>query len=80
MGLFLILVDSVSGWPEVIKVANRKAATIKQILRTIFSRNGVPKTLVSDCDKNLCSWLKHIGCVPYQTPPYCPQLNGIAKR
>ena len=45
IGLLLILVDSFSGWPEIVQVRDRKAATIIQILRTIFSRNGVPKTL-----------------------------------
>lgn len=44
MGLFLILFDSFTGWSEVIKIVDRKATSIKQILRTIFSRNGVPKT------------------------------------
>ena len=48
IGLLLILVDSFSGWPEVIKVRDRKATTVRQILRTIFARNGVPKTIVTD--------------------------------
>ena len=38
---FFILVDSFSGWPEVIKVWDRKATTVRQILRTIFARNRV---------------------------------------
>ena len=54
----LILVDSFSGWPEVIRAPDKKISTIKQILRVIFSRNGIPKTLVSDnapefCDEDL---------------------------
>ena len=85
IGLFLVLVDAFSGWPEVIKVKDRKADTVKQVLRTIFSRNGVPKTIVTDnapefCDDTLCLWLKQVGCVPYKTPPYHPQSNGIAER
>ena len=85
IGLLLILVDSFSGWPEVVKVKDKKSVTIQQVLRVIFSRNGVPKTLVSDnapefCDDNLCSWLRKIGCKPYKTPPYHPQSNGIAER
>ena len=47
-GLLLIRVDSFSGWPEVIRMPDKKSSTIKQILRVIFSRNGIPKTLVSD--------------------------------
>ena len=33
IGLFLILVDSFSGWLEVIKVRDRKLITVRQILR-----------------------------------------------
>ena len=40
-GLLLIIVDSFSGWPEVIRVANRKAKTVKLVLQIIFARNGV---------------------------------------
>ena len=46
--LLLILVDSFSGWSEVIRVPVKKSSTIKQILRVIISRNGIPKNLVSD--------------------------------
>ena len=45
VGLLLILVDSFSGWPEVIRVSDKKSSTIKQILRVIFSRNVIPKSL-----------------------------------
>ena len=85
VGLLLILVDSFSGWPEVIRVPDKKSSTVKHILRVIFSRNGVPNTLVSDnapefCDEDLNLWLRKIGCRPYKTPPYHPQSNGIAER
>lgn len=85
IGLLLILVDAFSGWPEVVRVANRSASTVKHVLRVIFSRNGVPKCLVSDNarefhDELLCSWLLQIGCKPMKTPPYHPQSNGIAER
>ena len=64
---------------------DRKATTVRQILRTIFARNGVPKTIVTDnapefCDERLMSWLRKIGCMPYKTPRYHPQSNGIAER
>ena len=72
-GFLLILVDSFSGWPQVIRVQNKKSSTIKQILRVIFSRNGTPQTLEFDNapefwveDLNL--WLEKIGCKPYKTP------------
>ena len=73
IGLFLIFVDSFSGWPEVIKVRDRKATTVRQILKTIFARNGVPKTIFMDntlefCNESLVLWLRKIRCMPYKTP------------
>ena len=85
IGLFLIVVDAYSGWPEVVVVPNRRAETVRRVLQMIFSRNGVPHTLVSDnaaefADKDLCAWLQRIGCRPIKTPPYHPQSNGLAER
>ena len=41
-------------------VRDGKDTTLRQILRTIFARNGVPKTIVTDnapefCDESLVS-------------------------
>ena len=65
-------------------IFHRKATTVRQILRTMFTRNGVPKTIVTDnalefCNDSLVLWLRKIGCMPYKTPPYHPQSNDIAK-
>ena len=54
IGLFLILEESFSGWPEIIKVKDRKATSVRQILRTIFARKGVPKTIVRDDALEFC--------------------------
>ena len=61
--LLLILVNTFSGWPKVIRLPDKKSSTIKQILRAIFSRNGIPKIL--ECknspefhDEDLSLWLK----------------------
>ena len=64
---------------------DKKSSTIKQILRVIFSINGIPKTPISDntsefCDEDVNLWLEKIGCKPYKTPPYHPQSNGLAER
>ena len=85
VGLLLILVDAYSGWPEVFLVPDRRAQTVKSVLRSIFSRNGVPRVLVSDnaaefSDRDLGQWLLRIGCHPMKTPPYHPQSNGLAER
>ena len=85
MGLLLILIDTFSGWLEVIRVPEKKSSSIKQILRVIFSRNDIPKTMVSVnaaefCDEDLNLWLEKIGCKPYKIPPYHLQSNGLAAR
>ena len=85
LGLLLILVDSFSGWPEVILVPDKKSSTIKQILRVIFSTDGIQKALVFDnapefCDEELNLWLSKIGCKRYKIPLYNPQSNGLAER
>lgn len=83
--LFLILVDAYSEWPETVRVQDRSAKTVMHVLRTIFSRNGVPRTIVSDNaaefhDETLCAWLRRIGCKPVKIPPNHPASNGIAER
>ncbi|PAA86570.1 hypothetical protein BOX15_Mlig030946g1 [Macrostomum lignano] len=85
VGLILILVDAMSGWPEAVRVPDRSAATVKRVLQDVFSRNGVPEVLVSDNaaefhDAKLTGWLERIGCCPIKTPPLHPQSNGIAER
>ena len=81
VGLLVILVDSFSDWP----VLDKKSSTMKQILRIIFSRNSISKTLVSNnapefCDEDLNLWWEKIGCKPYKTLPYHPQSNGLTER
>ncbi|XP_035789690.1 uncharacterized protein LOC118465493 [Anopheles albimanus] len=49
----LVLFDSYSHWPEVYVNANSKAATIVDAMQAIFSRFGLPHTLVLSCDSSL---------------------------
>ena len=85
VGLILILSDAYSGWPEAMVVPDRTTETTIRVLRTVFARNGVPMTLVSDnapefkAEKFL-SWLRQIGCKPMNSPPYHPPSNGQAER
>ncbi|CAC5377656.1 Uncharacterized protein K02A2.6 [Mytilus coruscus] len=46
--MFLIMVDAHSKWPEVIKMKNITSESTINVLRTIFSRNGIPSRIVSD--------------------------------
>lgn len=85
VGYFLVVIDSYSAWPEVIRAKDRSAASVIGILRSIFSRLGVPKVIVSDNaaeyhDESLRNWLMKIGCRMIKTPPMHPQSNGLAER
>ena len=58
---------------EVIPVPDRRAETVKRVLRSAVSRNGVPRVSVSDnapkfADVNLCEWLSRIGYQSVKTP------------
>ena len=52
--LLLILVDYFSGCNKVVRVPDKKSSAMKQILRVIFSKNDIPKTLVSDNAPEFC--------------------------
>jgi transposase InsO family protein len=66
-------------------VPDRCAETVMDVLRVVFSRNGLPRTLVSDNaaeigDADLCDWLRRIGCKLVKTPPFHSELNSAAER
>ena len=78
--LLLILVDSFSSWSEVFRVPNKKGSWIKQILRGIFSRNGIPKSLLSDNAPELIYGWRKIGCKPYKTPAISPSIEWVGRK
>ena len=45
--MWLIVIDAATKWPEVIKMNNTAERTI-EILRSLFSRFGLPNQIVSD--------------------------------
>ena len=45
---FLVFVDAFSRWPEIYITKDMKEETLRNSLRNIFSRFGIPETLVSD--------------------------------
>ncbi|KXJ74169.1 hypothetical protein RP20_CCG014257 [Aedes albopictus] len=82
---FLILVDSFTKWPEVVRTNNITTATTLRILRGIFARYGQPETLVTDNGTQLTSdkfeaYCSANGIVHLKTAPYHPQSNGLAER
>lgn len=82
---YLILVDSLSKWPEVVKCKHPTSRNTISALDEIFSRFGVPRTLVSDNGtaftsmefKNFCTALD----IEHITTPVChPRSNGQAEK
>ena len=84
-GMLLIVVDSYSKWPEVVIQNSTISEATVNARRTIFSREEVPHTLVSDNGpqfkslefKDFLSWL---GVLHNPTSPYHPSSNGQAAR
>lgn len=81
---YLILTDSYSKWPEVIRMSRTDVDSTLDALREIFARFGIPITLVSDngppfqsskfeqfCTKNK---IRHI-----TSPVYHPNSNGAVE-
>jgi len=82
---FFVLIDALSRFPEVFLTKDQSARTVHTLLQSLFSRYGVPKTIVSDngpafIEKNLNLWLQNINCKHLTIAPYHPASNGIAER
>ena len=78
----LIYICLASRYPEAITM---KSATAAECLMEIFSRNGIPRTILSDQGsqfmgifvKGLC---KRLGISQIRTTPYHPEYNGSVER
>ena len=83
--MFLIAVDAHSKWPEVVTMSSTTSQLTIDVLRSLFSRYGLPEQLVSDNGPQFTSeefaqftkmnGIKHILCAPYH-----PSSNGLAER
>lgn len=83
--MFLVVVDAYSKWPEVFPVKNATSTMTVELLRTLFSRTGLPEQLVSDNGTQFTSEefqsfvkgnvIKHTTSVPFH-----PATNGLAER
>ena len=85
VGNVLVIVDAGTGWIEAYRSAKRDSQFVIQCLRDIFTRFGIPSTVVSDnaqeftsCDLN--QWLRNQGIHKMESPIYFPRSNGTAER
>lgn len=81
----IVLVDYKSKWPEVKFCRNVTSSTVIGFLEDVFSREGLPKMLVSDNGSQFISmefekYLQHHGIQHIKTSLYYPQSNGLVER
>ncbi|XP_041785511.1 uncharacterized protein K02A2.6-like [Anopheles merus] len=82
---FLVVVDAFSKWPEIYKTTTTTTSATISMIRNIFTRFGMPETLVSDNGPQFTSALfvefcNSSGIEHITTAPFHPQSNGQAER
>eukprot|EP00079_Xenopus_tropicalis_P016020 XP_004914327.1 PREDICTED: uncharacterized protein K02A2.6-like [Xenopus tropicalis] len=83
--MFLVVVDAHSKWPEVLVMDSTTSCKTIEVLRGLFSRYGIPETLVSDNGPQFTSeefecFLKSNGVKHVRSAPFHPATNGLAER
>ena len=82
---YIVVVDCFSFYIEILKLTKTTSASIISALKTIFSRHGVPDTLVTDNGPQYASHQFSEFAEPYSfrhqtsSSPYHPQGNGEAE-
>lgn len=82
---FLVVVDALSKWPEIVPTKTISTQQTVNILSEIFSRHGLPDTIVSDNGTQFQSSLfkeftTERGIKQLFSSPYYPMSNGQAER
>ena len=83
--MFFVLVDAHSKWPEIVEMKTTTSTKTIEVLRSIFSPNGIPAQIVSDNGSQFSSdefstFMKRNGIKHFKTAPYHPATNGLAER
>ncbi|XP_055334988.1 uncharacterized protein K02A2.6-like [Paramacrobiotus metropolitanus] len=83
--MFLVIVDSFSKWPEVVKMRRTMSGDVIAVLEHLCGRYGYPKQLVTDNGPQFTSaefadYCKANGIAHLRTAPGHPQSNGQAER
>ena len=82
---YLLVIDYFSRYPEVIKLTSTTSSNIISALKSIFSRHGIPETLVSDngpqySSREFTAFAKSYDFCHITSSPYFAQSNGQAER
>ena len=85
-GMYLIIIDAHSKWPEVIEMSSNTSAqkTIVE-LRRVFAAHGQPEQIVTDngpqfVAKEFATFMKMNGMKHIRCSPYHPSSNGAVER
>ncbi|XP_029965625.1 uncharacterized protein K02A2.6-like [Salarias fasciatus] len=83
--MFLAAVDAHSKWPEVAVMKNTSSYRTIEELRSMFSRYGLPKQLVSDnglqpVSEEFETFMEKNGIQHIKSAPFHPATNGLAER
>ena len=83
--MFLIVVDAHSKWPEVFTVKQATSAQTVDMLRTLFSRTGLPQQLVSAnasifTGEEFQKFIRKNGVKHITSTPHHPATKGLAER
>lgn len=83
--IFLLIVDSFSGWLEAVTVPSTTSSeTVKQ-LKILICRYGIPKTIVTDnatcfTSTDFTKFCEQFGIKHVTTPTYHPESNGQVEK
>ena len=80
----MIIIDAFSKWSEVMQMATTTAEKTVEILRSLFSRKGLPRAIATDNGPQFTSFIfealcKNNGICHKGSAPYHPSTNGEAK-
>jgi transposase InsO family protein len=82
--MFFVLVDAHSKWPELVEMKTTTSTKTIEVLRSIFSRNGIPAQTVYDNGSQFSSdefvtLMKRNGIKHFKSAPYHPATNWLAE-
>lgn len=82
---YLLIVDCFSRYPEVIRLTTTTSSSVIAALKSVFSRHGIPQTLISDNrpqydSKEMKEFASTYRFKHITSSPYYPRGNGLAER
>jgi hypothetical protein len=81
---YLVLIDYYSRWIEVYQIVNKTSETVIKKLKDIFSRFGIPQSIIADNvpfdSVEMKRFAKEWNLQIITSSPYYPKSNGLAEK